>query len=105
MAGGYTADDLQAGVQGEVEGPDGGGRAGIGVHPDFTGAIRARRRAGGQLCRHTESFPECHRTSCSLHWSTLHALFCLLLWGLNPSWLLSSAGGEEGAKHETTGDP
>lgn len=40
MAGGYTADDLQAGVQGEVEGPDGGGRAGIGVHPDFTGAIR-----------------------------------------------------------------
>lgn len=51
MAGAYTGDDLQAGVQGEVEGPDGGGRAGIGVHPDFIGAIRARRRAGGQLCR------------------------------------------------------
>lgn len=41
-------------------------------------------RAGGQLCRHTESFPGCHRTSCSLHWSTLHALFCLLLGG----WIL-----------------
>lgn len=43
MTSGYTADDLQAGVQGEVEGPDGGCRAGIGVHPDFTGAIRAGR--------------------------------------------------------------
>lgn len=41
--------------------------AGLGLRtPDFTGAIRARRRAGGQLCRRTESFPECHRTSCSL---------------------------------------
>ena len=40
MTGGYTADDLQ----GEVEGPDGGCRAGTGVHPHFTGAIRAGRR-------------------------------------------------------------
>lgn len=38
MTGDYTADDLQAGVQGEVEGPDGAGRVGIfGIHPDLVG--------------------------------------------------------------------
>jgi len=31
--------------------------------------------------------------------------FLLVTRGLNPSWLLSSAGGEEGAKHEATGEP
>lgn len=91
---------------GEVEGPDGGGRGrGLIVHPDFTGAIQSSEEGRGPALQTHRIIHKCHRTSCSLHWSILHALFCLLLWGLNPSWLLSSAGGEEGAKHETTGDP
>ena len=69
MTGVYTADDLQAEVLGEVEGPDGGGRVGTGIHPDFSGALRARRRQ-------EVSFVDTHRI---ISWTSQDFLFPMMV--------------------------
>lgn len=91
MAGGYTADDLQAGVQGEVEGPDVVGQGRDWCTPlTSLGPSELGGGAGGQLCRHTESFLNVTEHLVP-YTGQLSMPFSACYSGFDPSWLLSSA--------------